>query len=102
MLSGKDHSEWEVIFQAIGHPAIILDPNHKVLAANNASSRLTGRAAHEIVGKQCYEIFHGEGIAAPPDGCPHGKAASVRSNRNGRDGNGIAWWSFSRFLHSCL
>ncbi|TAN42655.1 MAG: PAS domain S-box protein [Nitrospirae bacterium] len=64
------HGEWETIFQAIGHPAIILAPSHKVLAANNASIKLTGKAAHEMVDRQCYEIFHGMNAAAPPEGCP--------------------------------
>jgi len=70
MISDKKYSEWETIFQAIGHPAIILDSAHKVLSANNASIRLTGKSALEIVGKQCYEMFHGEDVTAPPKDCP--------------------------------
>ncbi|MBF0329713.1 MAG: PAS domain S-box protein [Nitrospirae bacterium] len=66
----KQNNEWETIFQAIGHPAIILDPNHKILAANSASIRLTGKTASEIIGRQCYEIFHGKDITEPPEGCP--------------------------------
>ncbi len=29
--------EWEGIFQAIGHPAVILDPQHNMIAANRAT-----------------------------------------------------------------
>ena len=34
--------EWELIFQAIGHPAMILDPNHEVIAANAATCEAIG------------------------------------------------------------
>ena len=34
---------WDTIFQAIGHPALLLDPQHNVIAANSASIRLTGK-----------------------------------------------------------
>jgi len=65
--------EWEAVFQAVEHPAVILDTHHTVLAANSASIRLTGRPHDEIIGKQCYEIFHGQGVYAPPDVCPMDK-----------------------------
>jgi PAS domain S-box-containing protein len=60
--------EWEHIFQAIGHPTIILDANHNILAANRAAINAIGRTTEEILGKKCYEIFHG--TAKPPLGCP--------------------------------
>lgn len=62
--------EWESIFQAIGHPAIILDPQHSITAVNRATIQLTGRPAGELIGKKCFEIFHGRDTAAPPEGCP--------------------------------
>jgi two-component system cell cycle sensor histidine kinase/response regulator CckA len=61
--------EWETIFQAIGHPALLLDPQHNVIAANNASIRLTGRSQNEIIGKKCFEIFHAPGADTPPECC---------------------------------
>lgn len=61
--------EWETIFQAIGHPAVLLDPQHNVLAANSASIRLTGRSQNDIIGKKCFEIFHGPGADTPPECC---------------------------------
>jgi len=60
--------EWEDIFQAIGHPTIILDPNHNILAANNATIKAIGKTKEETVGKKCYEMFHA--AAKPPPGCP--------------------------------
>jgi PAS domain S-box-containing protein len=62
--------EWETIFQAIGHPAILLDPQHNVIAANSASIRVTGKSHHDIIGKKCFEIFHGPRVDTPPEGCP--------------------------------
>ena len=60
---------WETIFQAIGHPALLLDPQHNVIAANSASIRLTGKSHYDIIGKKCFEIFHGPGAHTPPECC---------------------------------
>jgi PAS domain S-box-containing protein len=64
----KAHREWENIFQAIGHPTVILDSERNILSANKATVTATGLPLEEVVGKKCYEIFHGTG--RPPDGCP--------------------------------
>ncbi len=60
--------EWEEIFQAIGHPTLILDPQHNVIAANRATVRVTGKPLGELVGKKCHEVFHG--TVTPPKSCP--------------------------------
>lgn len=71
-----DHSElvgtikWQTIFNAIEHPAIILDPDHRIVAANSASSRLTGIPGDEIIGRYCHEVFHRYETGAPPADCP--------------------------------
>jgi PAS domain S-box-containing protein len=59
---------WEDIFQAIGHPALILDPLHRIIAANRAAIQATGLRESEIIGSRCYEIFHRG--AGTPAGCP--------------------------------
>ena len=64
----RAHQEWEGIFQAIGHPTVILDPNYTVMAVNRATVRATGRSEQELQGKKCHEIFHGTDHA--PAGCP--------------------------------
>jgi len=66
--------EWEGIFQAIGQPAMILDPEHGVVTANRAVVRLTGMSAEDLRGKKCYEVFHHTGEA--PRGCPFEKMLS--------------------------
>lgn len=62
------HREWKEIFQAIGHPTMMLDPEHNVLAANRALLKTAGCSEEEIRGRKCYEIFHG--TDHPPERCP--------------------------------
>ncbi|MDY6912019.1 MAG: PAS domain S-box protein, partial [Chloroflexota bacterium] len=59
---------WVQVFQAIGQAALILDPQHGVIAANHAAEKATGCSEEEMRHKKCYEIFHGTG--KPPDECP--------------------------------
>ncbi|MGO8878301.1 MAG: PAS domain S-box protein [Desulfomonilaceae bacterium] len=64
----KSRQEWEDIFQAIGHPTIIMDKEHRILAANKATIEATGKSPEELLNARCYEIFH-NGCEAP-QGCP--------------------------------
>jgi PAS domain S-box-containing protein len=68
--------EWEEIFQAIGHPAIIIDQNHSIIKANESTRRLTGMSENELMGKKCYEIFHNS--KKHPESCP--MEALIHSN----------------------
>jgi PAS domain S-box-containing protein len=60
--------DWENIFQAIGQPTMILDPDYTILSANRATLELTGMSAEKLKGSKCYNIFH-DTPDAPP-GCP--------------------------------
>jgi two-component system, cell cycle sensor histidine kinase and response regulator CckA len=60
--------EWEEIYQAIGHPALILDPEYTILSANKAAAKALGSSPEELQGKKCYSCFHRSG--APAEGCP--------------------------------
>jgi PAS domain S-box-containing protein len=60
--------EWEEIFQAIGHPTVILDTQHTVTAANRAAAAAACMPVEALVGRRCCEIFHG--TEEPPAGCP--------------------------------
>ncbi|MBN1918638.1 MAG: PAS domain S-box protein [Verrucomicrobia bacterium] len=62
--------EWRHIFDAIGHPTVILDPEHGIRAANNAVQKAAGKSEQELLGKKCYEVFHGPDAGAPAEGCP--------------------------------
>lgn len=51
--------DWENIFQAIGHPTMILDAQHNILSVNKATVKAIGAgSAKELIGKKCHKIFH--------------------------------------------
>ena len=60
--------EWEEIFQAIGHPTLILNTDFRVISANRAAQKATGKTEDELKGQACFEAFHMTG--SPPDVCP--------------------------------
>ncbi|MHA1908724.1 MAG: ATP-binding protein [Candidatus Thorarchaeota archaeon] len=65
---GAEKPEWESIFHAIGHPAMILDPDHKIMMINKATAKMLKKPPDEIVGKYCHELLHESG--EPACGCP--------------------------------
>lgn len=69
--------DWEDIFQAIGHPAVILDPEHNVILANHAVAKIAGKTMEELKNRKCYEIFHSTN--QPPEGCPMEKMLASKN-----------------------
>ena len=67
---GKARQDWEDIFQAIGHPAMLLSPNQMIIVANRAALRATRMKPTELIGRKCYEIFHPMNGDRPPESCP--------------------------------
>jgi PAS domain S-box-containing protein len=76
----QSRKDWENIFQAISHPTVILDPRHVIIDANKAIVRAAGLTRNELVGRKCYEIFHGGDAVSPPDGCPMEKLLASGQN----------------------
>jgi PAS domain S-box-containing protein len=66
--------DWKQVFEAISDLALIVDSDHRILSANRAVERITGLTCREIIGRKCYEIFHGKD--QPPSDCPHKKLIS--------------------------
>ncbi len=66
----RAREEWEHIFQAIGQPVVLLDAERGIIAANKTVVRAAGRPLEELLGKKCWEIFHGPTATGPPPGCP--------------------------------
>ena len=64
----RARQDWENIFQAIGQPSFILDPQHKIITANRATVKKAGIALEQLKGKQCSELLHGK--ERPPKECP--------------------------------
>ncbi len=60
--------DWQLIFNAISDPAMILDKEHRILAANESTLTLTGMSSSELIGRYCYEVCHG--LPIPPADCP--------------------------------
>lgn len=60
--------DWEEIFQAIGQPTLILDPEYTILAANRATVEVTGKTEDELKQRKCFEIFHLS--SGHPGACP--------------------------------
>lgn len=61
----KDREE---IFQALGNATIIIDPEFNIIDINRLTIEATGKSKDELLGKKCYEIFHG--TKRPYEGCP--------------------------------
>jgi PAS domain S-box-containing protein len=66
----RSREDWEHIFQAIGDPAFILDPQHNFLEANKALLEATGKTLEELRRHKCWEIFHGPREQSPHLNCP--------------------------------
>ncbi len=64
----SNRDEWRRIFEAIGHPTIIVDAQHNVKAVNRATLVATGKSQEQLQHLKCYEIFHA--TDRPPQGCP--------------------------------
>jgi len=66
----RAREEWEHIFQAIGQPVVLLDAERGIVAANETVVRASGKPLEQLLGKKCWEIFHGPTATGPPPGCP--------------------------------
>ena len=60
------------MFEAIGHPILILSPERKILTANRAALKHLGCTEQELYGCICYQVVHAEGLV--PDACPLNRA----------------------------
>lgn len=50
-------NEWKQIFDAIGHPTVILGPDKEITEINNAFSLLCKKPREELIGKKCFDVF---------------------------------------------
>jgi PAS domain S-box-containing protein len=64
-------SAWKNIFDAIPDSVVVLDLDYKIIKANKTTAELFGTTPEEIIGRRCYEVFHGSN--APVVGCPRSK-----------------------------
>ncbi|HCC54887.1 MAG TPA: hypothetical protein DEQ20_08200 [Desulfobulbaceae bacterium] len=67
ILNAKE--DWERTFASIGDVITIQDTDHRILRANHRAAELLGvQQPQELVGRFCYELFHGG--TQPCEGCP--------------------------------
>ena len=59
---------WENIFQATGHPTIIMDLEQRIIAANKKCIEVTGKPLEQLLNAKCREVFQANGDCI--QGCP--------------------------------
>lgn len=68
--------ELENIFESISDLLFFNNKDYTIKRINRAVIEKTGRPAGEIIGKKCYEVFHG--MKRPWERCPHHIAVTTR------------------------
>jgi PAS domain S-box-containing protein len=66
----------ENIFESISDMVYFVSKDYEIKNINRAVSDKIGRPQSEILGKKCYEIFHG--MNEPLQKCPHHKTVSTK------------------------
>ncbi len=69
-------AELENIFRSISDMVYLTDKDYNLKKANEAVLRRVGKSLNEVIGKKCYEIFHG--TQEPFPSCPHAKTIASR------------------------
>ncbi|MHB8792546.1 MAG: PAS domain S-box protein [Thermoleophilia bacterium] len=65
-------NEWETTFDAMTNGVSIHGPDFTILRANRALAQMLDVSPEELIGKKCYEVFHGG--SGPSPICPQQKA----------------------------
>jgi PAS domain S-box-containing protein len=60
--------EWELTFNTVPDPVLLLDDQYRIRYANRAAARLTGVEPTELTDRVCYEALHG--LTYPHPDCP--------------------------------
>ncbi len=70
--------EMKNIFESISDMVYFTDNDFTIRRINQAVVRRIGKPEEEIVGRKCYEIFHGK--SEPWEACPHSKSVKFRKS----------------------
>ena len=63
--------EWELTFNTVPDPVLLLDDEYRIRYANRATATLAGVELEELNGKICYEALHG--LTHPHPDCPRAR-----------------------------
>lgn len=72
----RAEAELENIFRSISDMVFITDNNYTIKNINKAVAEKIGKPVNEIIGRKCYEIFHG--TSEPFALCPHHKTVETK------------------------
>jgi PAS domain S-box-containing protein len=64
----KAQKQWEEIFEAIGHMALVIDEHHTIIAANRSAVKQIGMPKQKIIGAKCHDILLESQVPTPD--CP--------------------------------
>ncbi len=68
--------ELENIFESISDMVCFITKDYVIKSVNKAVSKRLGKTPDEIIGKKCYEVFHG--MSSPWTKCPHHKTVETK------------------------
>jgi PAS domain S-box-containing protein len=69
-------SELKNIFESIADMVYFTDEEYTIRRINKAVLERIGRPEEEIIGRKCYEVFHGK--STPWERCPHSKTINSK------------------------
>lgn len=72
--------EWELTFDTVPDPVLLIDEQRVIRRANRAAAALFALRPNQVVGRHCYELVHG--ASEPRRDCPHQRL--VESGREQR------------------
>jgi PAS domain S-box-containing protein len=64
----KVSKDWQETFDAIEDIVVSITPEHDIIRINKSAFSVVGEKAEDIIGKKCYQVFHG--LNEPISGCP--------------------------------
>ncbi len=71
-------AELENIFRSITDMVYFTDTDYTIKSVNKAVADIVGLPEEKIVGRKCYEIFHG--MSEPWQACPHHKTVQMKKS----------------------
>jgi len=72
----KASSEWRITFDSTTDLIMFIDSEMKIIKANLATAKFFNKPINEILGKNCFQIFHG--TDKPCDVCPLEKVEKTK------------------------
>jgi PAS domain S-box-containing protein len=70
-ITNKANSVWSGVLDAIPDLVSLHDPDYRIVRVNKALADFLGKKPEELIGKYCYNLFHG--TDEPLEDCPHTK-----------------------------